>query len=139
MVAFLGSAQPLRVDVTIRYPYAAKYPRAATAAGDAAAAAATDKRQRYGSVVLPVPVESHGGLGADAARSLEQLAAHAAAAVAAAWAAPGLAPKRRAALGCITQFGAADIDLLALGRSPTATETRVAGAAWPGWSRSPLL
>ncbi|CAK0814807.1 unnamed protein product [Prorocentrum cordatum] len=103
VVSLPGSVQPLYVDVTIRCPRAARYLRAATVAGDAADEAARGKRQRYGSAVLPVAVESYGRLGAEAVRSLEHLATYAGACIADDCAAPRLVPRWRAALERITQ------------------------------------
>ena len=99
--------------------------QAAVCPGAAADAAVCDKRQRYGSDVLTVALESYGRLAAGTHRSLEHLATHAAACLADQWAAPRLVPRWRAALERTVVFAAADIDLISFGSAPTATQTRV--------------
>ena len=126
VVTFPGSVQPHYIDVSIRCPHASRYARASRNPGEAATAAAADKRARYGSAVLPVAVETYGRMGAESIRSLEHLAAHAGACMRDSWAAQRLLPKWRAALERIVHFSAADIDLLCLGCAPSATEARLA-------------
>ena len=126
VATFPGSVRPLYIDVTIRCPHAARYAQAATKPGQAAAAAVADKKSRYGMEVLPVVFETYGRAALETTRSLELIAAHAGCCVRDAWAAPRLVPRWRATLERIVQFAAADIDLLALGSDPSATEVRVA-------------
>ena len=126
VATFPGSVRPLYIDVTIRCPHAARYVRAATTPGQAAAAAVADKRSRYGTDVLPVVFETYGRAAPETVRSLELIAAHAGCCLRDSWAAPRLVPRWRATLERIVQFAAADIDLLALGTDPSATEVRVA-------------
>ena len=125
-VTFPGSVQPIYIDVSIRCPHAQRYTHAASIPGVAASAAAVSKRERYGSAVLPVAVESYGRIGSETLHSLDLLATHAGCSLRDAWAAPRLLPRWRAALERIVQYASADVDLLALGCAPTAAEARVA-------------
>ena len=126
VVTFPGSVQPLYVDVSIRCPHAGRYEYARRSPGEAASAAALDKRARYGCNVLPVAFESYGRIGSESLRSLDLLAVHAGCCMRDAWAAPRLLPKWRAALERLVHFAAADVDLLSLGCDPTLAEARVA-------------
>ena len=126
VATFPGSVRPLYIDVTIRCPHAARYVQAATAPGQAAAGGVKDKRDRYGTDVLPVVFETYGRAAPETLRSLEMIATHAGCCLRDAWAAPRLVPRWRATLERIVQFAAADIDLLALGHDPSVAETRIA-------------
>ncbi|CAK0859372.1 unnamed protein product, partial [Prorocentrum cordatum] len=121
---FPRGVQPLYIDVAIRCPHAARYAQAATTPGQAAAAAVAEKRNRYGTDVMPVVFETYWIIAPETARSLELIAAHAGCCLRDALAAPRLVPKWRATLERIVQFAAADVDLLALGTDPIAAEVR---------------
>ncbi|CAK0852171.1 unnamed protein product [Prorocentrum cordatum] len=129
VVTFPGTVKPLYIDVSIRCPHASRYRTAATSVGEAARAADTDTRARYGAEVLTVAFETYGRLGAGTHRALEHLATQAGACMRDQWAAPRLVPTWRAALERVVHFAAADIDLLALGCTPTAAELPSAAAA----------
>ena len=62
------------VDVTVRTPHATKCTQAAMRPGEAAAIGARDKRERYGEMVLALPVETYGRLGEEAESTLWTLA-----------------------------------------------------------------
>ena len=75
--------------------------------------------------MITVAVEFHGRLAGDARRALDHIATYAATCLRDHSAAPRLVLRWRACLERAVNFSAADIDLLALGCAPTASEARV--------------
>ena len=115
VVSVPGSAQQHWVDVTCRSPHPARYARAADVCGCAAAKAAEEKADTYGSEVLAIPFEAYGRAGAAALTSLHTLALALGCNVGIR-AIPRLVPRWIAELIRQLTFYVSDVALLALGQ-----------------------
>ena len=111
-----GLPQAFRVDVTLRSPLAERYRAASLRPGAVQAAAAKDKRDRYGDGVLCLPLGVFGRFGAAADYTLQVLAGAAAAARGDPGAAHRLSPRWRQALERAALWVEADVALLCFGR-----------------------
>jgi hypothetical protein len=105
------------VDVTIRCPYAARYPNTHRIAGVAAASGALAKLKHYGEWVLPLAFETGGRLSLEGKRTLDTMAQRAGAAAIDNWALSKIVSRWHSALERCVVWSTADVDLLALGRS----------------------
>ena len=72
VIRWPGAGSEHRIDVSVRCPFAARYPRTDSVPGVAAAAGGKEKRDRYGTSVSPLIFETGGRIGHD---GLETLAA----------------------------------------------------------------
>ena len=72
LIRWPGAGSEHRIDVSVRCPFAARYPRTDSVPGVAAAAGGKEKRDRYGASVSPLIFEAGGRIGHD---GLETIAA----------------------------------------------------------------
>ena len=125
VVSVLGSVQPLYIDVPVRCPRAQRCGQAVASPGRTLPLQTSATALRCGSDVLRAALETYGRLAGDTRRALDHIATHAAACLRDHSAALRFAPRRRACLERALNFSAADVELLAFGCAPTASEARV--------------